>query len=184
MRVNQIRLMKASFGIAVGFSLLAVMNVCETGLQTADEPVADRQIEGPVLDLGSLEEVNSENLLSQIEEAQKSLGAYRKSLGDLPPWFHEELLSLQAGERIGIEDCYMDATESIVSFTSKCDCQKLQSLLEGELRGNGWIAYESGYEGCMSFTKEGGRCRWVLLSCVAIGEKSVATLIVSKKGDT
>ncbi|MCI2242771.1 hypothetical protein [Adlercreutzia faecimuris] len=80
-----------------------------------------------------------------------------------PDWFAEELFAPE-----GALASYADEDGRVVGFSfpgSAADCAAMVAEAMGE---RGWLGVPSGVEGCVTFVRGEGSCRWAMVSCVDV----------------
>ena len=91
----------------------------------------------------------------------------------VPGWFGEEVLSLEGAHGVMALDDW-----SVVGFSTDEAADEALARSVQEMREKGWIGYESGIEGVVTFTKGEGACSWAMLSCTQVGgETSVVVRV-------
>lgn len=109
---------------------------------------------------GSL--VGSDVLREALREASDYASA---SEAELPGGFEEEVLAVA-----GRAEMRADARAGLVGFTTRASAEESFAAIAKELAARGWRSVESGMPSCGTFAKEGGRHRWLFVSCVQTGE--------------
>lgn len=90
---------------------------------------------------------------------------------DAPPWFAEEVFSLE-----GLADLRANDAWSVVGFSFAGTPAEALSWCRGRLEEGGWVLMESGLEGSLSAVKEGGRVSWLLFSSTAVAGRTCVVI--------
>lgn len=112
-----------------------------------------------------------EQALSQVVQddigtvdALERAGFVSIAKAEVPVWFAEELLPVEMLEQGAATQDW-----SVVRFE---DARAPAAALDGiaaVLTEKGWSGYESSAAGTATFVKEGGACRWAMVSCMEVG---------------
>ena len=86
---------------------------------------------------------------------------------EAPEWFAREAVSLD-----GARELHANADWSVVGFERDGPPGDVLASLTAEALSKGWKMAESGAAGTVTGTKEEGRCRWMAISCTAVGEET------------
>ncbi|MCR2035204.1 hypothetical protein [Adlercreutzia mucosicola] len=97
----------------------------------------------------------------------------RRTASEAPPWFSEEVLSLE-----GVRDLRANEDWSVVGFSVSGDLDDALDQIRDQCEERGWTLVESGAVGSFTAVKEGGRVPWLLFSCIAVGEETCVVLQV------
>lgn len=112
-----------------------------------------------------------EQALSQVVQddigtvdALERAGFVSIAKAEVPVWFAEELLPVEMLEQGAATQDW-----SVVRFE---DARAPAAAFDGiaaVLTEKGWSGYESSAAGTATFVKEGGACRWAMVSCMEVG---------------
>lgn len=112
-----------------------------------------------------------EQVLSQVVQGDigaadvlERAGFVSIAKAEVPAWFAEELLPVEMLEQGAATQDW-----SVVRFE---DARAPAAALDGiaaVLTEKGWSGYESSAAGTATFVKEGGACRWAMVSCMEVG---------------
>lgn len=130
-----------------------------TGLGDAGAP----QLSGARLAVG-LMRGNAES------ELDCALGGGLREEDDVPAWFSQEVLALK-----GAREIQANKDWSVVGFQRDGSPEEALDWIAAEMLSHGWQVMESGVAGTVTGTKKEGRCRWMAISCTAVGD---ATCVV------
>lgn len=89
--------------------------------------------------------------------------ASRRGATAVPPWFAEELFSPD-----GALESSVSEDGRVVGLVLSGTAAQRASEVSGELVERGWVGVPSGVDGCATFVKEGGLCRWAMVSCIDV----------------
>ena len=104
-------------------------------------------------------------------DAAVSLAGEQTGIEAVPPWFEEELFALGGAKSVRVS-----GEGGVVGFSCAHSAESEFSQIECELACKGWVESETGIEGCSVFVKEGGVCRWAMVSCMPVGEGASAVV--------
>lgn len=90
---------------------------------------------------------------------------------DAPAWLEAELFAVGDVER-----AYAEADGKVYGFVAKRASGEWFEAACAEMQDKGWTRTESGIGCCATFVRDGGDCRWAMLSCLQVGESS--TMVV------
>ena len=88
----------------------------------------------------------------------------RTGTAALPSWFEDELLSLDSARSVRVS-----REGGVVGFSRACSADDAFAQVKASLSSKGWFESKTGVERCSVFVKEGGVCRWAMVSCVPVG---------------
>lgn len=97
------------------------------------------------------------------EAAWEEAVASRRGVAAVPPWFAEELFSPDGA----LESSVSEDGRVVGLVLSGTAAQRAPNVSE-ELVERGWVGVPSGVDGCATFVKEGGLCRWAMVSCIDV----------------
>lgn len=97
------------------------------------------------------------------EAAWEEAVASRQGVAAVPPWFAEELFSPDEA----LESSVSEDGRVVGLVLSGMAAQRAPEV-SGELVERGWVGVPSGVDGCATFVKEGGLCRWAMVSCIDV----------------
>lgn len=103
-------------------------------------------------------------------EVGRTLGGGLREEDDVPAWFSQEVLALK-----GAREIQANKDWSVVGFQRDGPSEEALDWIAAEVLSRGWQVMESGVAGTVTGTKEEGRCRWMAISCTAVGD---ATCVV------
>lgn len=110
-----------------------------------------------------------------FEEALGTMGISSLEPERIPGWFDEEVLpAAYLKEAFGNEDL------SLIGFTVTADRDSACEEMKGSLERRGWLSCESGIAGTYTLMKEKGACRWMMLSCTAVGDATSVVLHIQR----
>ncbi len=90
-----------------------------------------------------------------------------------PAWFVEELFAPE-----GARESYASEDGQVLSFVFPGVAADRAEMLAKALVNRGWLGVPSGVEGCATFVKGEGLCRWAMVSCTdAAGWTSVVVRV-------
>ncbi len=121
---------------------------------------------GPHVPSLSYEQALSQEVQGDIGAADvlERAGFVSIAKAEVPAWFAEELLPVEMLEQGAATQDW-----SVVRFE---DARAPAAALDGiaaVLTEKGWSGYESSAAGTATFVKEGGACRWAMVSCMEVG---------------
>lgn len=164
---QRVRAMRAATGIALAIAALAVSGtICEwaTGAGAASKALllsgaeGERELPDEPSGLGFVD--------ARLADGASGVSLAGEAVGReaVPPWFEQELFSLD-----GVGDIRVSGAGDVVGFVVSSDGEEPLNRFRSALQQDGWVESRTGVEGCSVFVKEEGACRWAMVSCVPVG---------------
>ncbi len=171
MSVQQRRLARACLLIGAGLVVLALWNPVTQSAGAA-------QGAAPAFSgLALMEQVLASGQTPEAAVASAELDAIEaheaRSPSEAPAWFGEEVASLAT-----VRDLRANDDWSVVGFTLDGQSASALAWMREQLEERSWSLVESGVEGTLTGTKEGGRCSWLLFSCTEVGKETCVVVQV------
>lgn len=103
---------------------------------------------------------------------EEALPGYRAG-PSAPTWFADELFSPE-----GARESYASEDGQVLGFVFPGAAAERAAVVAKALADRGWLGVPSGVEGCATFVKGEGLCRWAMVSCTdAAGWTSVVVRV-------
>lgn len=121
----------------------------------------------------------SESLFEAVPGSGESLESRMEetSCEEFPAWFWEELWVASDAS-----DLRMTADESVFGVVVPRPTSEVVPEMERALLERGWLGLSSGVEGCATFLKEEGTCRWAMVSCAEVAGSTSVVIQVQRVG--
>lgn len=97
-------------------------------------------------------------------QAERSVVESVREREEAPEWFSREVFSLDDVRDIRANDDW-----TVVGFVRDDAPEEALDGLAAEALSRGWQVAESGVAGTVTGKKDEGRCRWMAISCTAVG---------------
>ena len=161
------RAMRATAGIVLAILAIAVSGAVfewAIGANTASKALclSDAGEESRWFDAFSRSDATDAQLAG--DSSGVSLAGEATGLEAVPPWFAQELFSLD-----GMRDIRVSGAGDVIGFVASLDGEDLLARFRTVLQRGGWMESGTGIDGCSVFAKEEGICRWAMVSCVPVG---------------
>lgn len=109
------------------------------------------------------------------EEAWREALPGHRAGASAPRWFADELF-----EPEGALDSYADESGQVLGFVFPGSASERAERVAEALVDRGWLGVPSGIEGCATFVKGEGLCRWAMVSCTDVAGRASVVVQVGK----
>ena len=109
------------------------------------------------------------------EEAWMEVVSGRQAGAAAPTWFSEELFFPE-----GAIESFASEEGSVLGFVYPGSAASRAQAIAEALVERGWLGVPSGVEGCATFVKGGGLCRWAMVSCTDVSGRASVVVQVGR----